>query len=127
MMQLLYQLLLVLLITIIFVIISHSYRMKLVRYYNGFEMVSYSKAKYLSIIFPVFSHTPLTPVFTTCLRVTDTLTLSTGFRQDLIRHGPDLMGRTPQRGCTHVQHIVEKRRTHVRSHICDRRYCHRKV
>lgn len=63
MMQLLYQLLLVLLITIVFVTISQSYRMKLVRYYNGFELVSCSKAKDLSIIFPVFSHTPLTPVF----------------------------------------------------------------
>lgn len=69
-MQLLYQLLLVLLINIIFVIISHSYRRKLVHYYNGFETVSYSKAKDLSIIVPVFSHTTLTTVFNTCLRVT---------------------------------------------------------
>lgn len=104
-----HQLLLVLLITIIFVIISHSYCMKLVRYYNGFEMLSYSKAA-------------LTTVFTTCLRVT-------GLRHinPLIRHGPALAGRTPQRGCTDMQHIVEKRRMHVRSHICDRRCCHRKV
>lgn len=122
MMQLLYQLLLVLLITIVFVIISHSYHMKLVRYYNGFEAVSYSKAKDLSILFPVFSHTPLTPVFTTCLRVT-------GLRHmnPLIQHGPALVGRTPQQGCTRVQHIVEKSRMHVRSHICDRSCCHRKV
>lgn len=70
MMQLLYQLLLVLLITIIFVIISHSCRMKLVHYYNGFDTFSYLKAKDLSIIVPVITHTTLTTVFNTCLRVT---------------------------------------------------------
>lgn len=56
--------------SIIFVIITISYSMKLVSYYNGFEMVSYSKAKDLSFILPVISHTPLTPVSTTCMRVT---------------------------------------------------------